>query len=241
MSLRRIFNYITEAIRWRKQDANACSVRELISSFPDWRRSLRPGANALEDANPWMTFTAIRWLDEMLNHEMRVFEYGCGGSTMFFQSRVREVVSVEHDEVWANRVREIIERKRFTNVKLLLIAPKEDAKALQYNPSDLDGYVSDDERYRSCSFRDYVTVIENYPAGHFDWIIVDGRARPSCIKHAAAHIKVGGHILLDNSERAYYDRATAELNGRNWRKRVFAGPLPYQDLFSETTVWKRVS
>ena len=241
MSLKRTFNYIAQAMYWRKRGASGCSVGELMSFYPRWRHSQRSGTNALDDAIPWMAFSAIRCLEGLLRPEMRVFEYGCGGSTMFFQSRVREVVSVEHDEAWANRVREMLERKRFTNVKLFLRTPKEDAKALQYNPSDPDGYVSDDERYHSCSFRDYVTAIENYPAGHFDLIIVDGRARPSCIKHAAMHIKVGGHILLDNSERSYYDRATTELNERNWRKRVFAGPLPYQGLFSETTVWERIS
>jgi predicted O-methyltransferase YrrM len=35
---------------------------------------------------------------------MSVFEYGCGASTLWWASRVRTVISVEHDATWARRI-----------------------------------------------------------------------------------------------------------------------------------------
>lgn len=53
---------------------------------------------------PWMPYACIDFLDDRLSKNMRVFEYGCGGSTEWFAERVDEVISVEHDNDWANRV-----------------------------------------------------------------------------------------------------------------------------------------
>jgi predicted O-methyltransferase YrrM len=33
-----------------------------------------------------------------------VFEYGCGSSTLWWSSKVREVVSVEHDKAWFRKI-----------------------------------------------------------------------------------------------------------------------------------------
>jgi hypothetical protein len=71
--------YLREALRWRRRLPGSCRVVELKASFSDWQRSLRPGANALTDASPWMTCGAIRFLQGTLRREMRVFEYGAGG------------------------------------------------------------------------------------------------------------------------------------------------------------------
>ncbi|MDP2056339.1 MAG: hypothetical protein Q8K35_01095, partial [Thiobacillus sp.] len=63
-----------------------------------WLHSLLPGHSPLYDEVPWITFRAIDWLDTYLKSDMSVFEYGAGGSTLYLAKRVRNVVSVEHDE-----------------------------------------------------------------------------------------------------------------------------------------------
>ena len=40
-----------------------------------------------------------------MNPNLRVFEYGCGFSTLWWSSRVRSVVSCENDEEWACSIR----------------------------------------------------------------------------------------------------------------------------------------
>jgi precorrin-6B methylase 2 len=53
---------------------------------------------------PWITYPAIEFLSKRLRPDMAVFEYGCGGSTLWWASRVRTVISVEHDAAWARKI-----------------------------------------------------------------------------------------------------------------------------------------
>lgn len=56
---------------------------------------------------PWITYPAIDFLKQRLRPEMTVFEYGCGWSTLWWASRVREVVSVEHDKEWHDKIKRL--------------------------------------------------------------------------------------------------------------------------------------
>ena len=53
---------------------------------------------------PWLTYPAIEFIKKRINKDLSVFEYGCGGSTLWWAPRVREVVSVEHDKKWYDKV-----------------------------------------------------------------------------------------------------------------------------------------
>lgn len=66
---------------------------------------------------PWITYPAIDFLNKRINKEMRVFEYGCGSSTLWWALRVKEVISVEHDEAWYKQMVQVIP----DNVKLFYI------------------------------------------------------------------------------------------------------------------------
>jgi hypothetical protein len=64
---------------------------------------------------PWLTFPAISFLEPRLRTELRVFEYGAGYSTLWWASRVKSVISCEHDELWIEEMR----RRVPSNVKLI--------------------------------------------------------------------------------------------------------------------------
>lgn len=49
---------------------------------------------------PWFTYPALAYLDQLDLSGFRVLEAGAGGSTFYWASRCREVVSVEHDPAW---------------------------------------------------------------------------------------------------------------------------------------------
>lgn len=50
---------------------------------------------------PWLPGDAVRFLDEYLNREMDVLEFGCGQSTIWISHRVNMIHSVETNETWA--------------------------------------------------------------------------------------------------------------------------------------------
>lgn len=53
---------------------------------------------------PWYTYCAIHFLEGRLQSGMRVFEYGCGNSTLWYAERVACVDSVDNDAEWAGKI-----------------------------------------------------------------------------------------------------------------------------------------
>jgi hypothetical protein len=200
--------------------------------FLVWQSSLSDGRTPLADKQPWITFSAIDWLESILSPGMRVFEYGSGGSSLFFSRRVSEVVSAEHDPGWFERVSRRMTEERRSNWKGLLIPPERAAGHGLIDPSDPFAYTSSDEEFCGLSFERYARSIHQYEDRYFDLVVVDGRARPSCILAAAPKAK--RWILVDNTEREYYLRSSLI---RSLGTLVhFPGPAPYIGGFIRTSV-----
>src|SRR4030095_1446538 len=53
---------------------------------------------------PWFSYGAIEFLENYLQNETRVFEFGSGGSTLFFAQRAQSVVAVEDNAHWCELV-----------------------------------------------------------------------------------------------------------------------------------------
>lgn len=180
--------------------------------LPTWLLSVA-GLQSLAPPVPWLPLNAIARLERVLERGWRVFEYGAGNSTAFWRRHGAEVVSLEHDESWYRAV--VAQMPSADRASCILHvpadAPAPGLAAGVFDPSDPDLYQSDDQAFRQRTFRAYVTAIDRYPSSHFDLILVDGRARPSCIKHALPHLKPGGLLVVDNIDREYYLRKTRAL------------------------------
>jgi hypothetical protein len=51
--------------------------------FPKWFSSFRPDRSFIGEAKPWIPCEATNWLEHYLTPNMKVFEYGSGGSTIW--------------------------------------------------------------------------------------------------------------------------------------------------------------
>ncbi len=163
---------------------------------------------------PWITYNATEWLKTYLKPDMLVFEYGSGSSTIFFSKLVNKVISVEHDERWYKKIKELLADKNILNVDYLLRVPNKTTRT-----------------------QEYVNSINNYPDKYFDFVLVDGLERTDSAINAVGKIKPGGYIMLDDSERKQYSHAVRFLN-RYHIKTEFFGKKPRQLLKGSTTVWK---
>lgn len=207
--------------------------------YSEWLRTQQREVSAFSEGVPWITFEARDFLVEnLLKPEWSVFEYGSGGSTVFLSKKVRQVISIEHDVDWFGRVAQALRQGRATNCELSLIPPEIGDAGGGEDPANPADYCSSREEYREYRFLKYAASIDSMPDQSFDLVIIDGRARPSCIQHAYRKVKVGGWLLLDNSERQHYQRAKGILSG--WEPNAFFGPGPYGRNFWETTVWRRL-
>jgi precorrin-6B methylase 2 len=155
------------------------------------------GKTPLDLEIPWFSYAAIDFLDDFLQPQMTVCEYGSGGSTIFFSRRVRSVFSIEDNPKWHDLVSQRLQQHSITNVTLKLC------------PFDF-------KNPKGFEQSDYLHAI---PEERFDVIVVDGseewtQVRPICFEKAEGHIKPGGIIVVDDSWRyptlRQRNRATAQ-------------------------------
>ncbi len=154
---------------------------------------------------PWMNYNAIDHIENHIKKGALVFEYGSGSSTRYWISMGCKVTSVEHDKEFYRAMHHVLADKcdyRLVEPELdPIINMKSHELAENYKSSDFDGY----------NFENYAKAIDVYPDNYFDLVVVDGRARPACIKHAVSKIRSGGILVLDNSDRDYYLKNTRYL------------------------------
>lgn len=61
--------------------------------------------NSKEEALPWYTYPAIEYLLQFDLRNKIVFEWGCGNSSLFFASRAKEVISLEDNKDWFDKIK----------------------------------------------------------------------------------------------------------------------------------------
>lgn len=227
-----------QALRVHDEARSSFSAIDMLCSFPTWYRSLASDRGPMADELPWLALAAIRYLGRRVRGQARVFEYGVGGSTLFFAKRAREVISVEHDPDWARKVAIALRSRGYTHCKVQVVAPVQQAGQAEADPADPDTYATSDPDLRACSFRDYAASIDPYPDRYFDWILIDGRARPACCRHALPKLARHGCLVWDNTERPTYAAMLHELS-TEFERLDFYGPVFGHLDFSQTTLLKR--
>jgi predicted O-methyltransferase YrrM len=133
-----------------------------------------------------MSYGVIDFLSEALHSDHAVFEFGSGGSTLFFARRVKRVVSVENDVVWHRMVTEAAKRRGITNLDC------------QFHPIDS----TKPETFAGLSY------FQALAAGEFDIVVVDGfcdyeNARNGMLRQiafdrAVSQVRPGGLIIVDD-------------------------------------------
>jgi hypothetical protein len=164
---------------------------------------------------------------------MKVFEYGAGSSTLFFSTSCHSVVSVEHSAEWVAILREHLADRSNVDLRLAEAEPIKDP--LPYSSTSFTSTFGGDLYYGK-SFEKYVRTIEQFPDRHFDLVLVDGRARTSCIRTALPKIVAGDYLLLDNSERPDYLEGKEFL--RNFPVTEIRGVAPRVNRHSGFSAWR---
>jgi len=154
---------------------------------------------------PWFSYAAIDFLEDYLTPAMTVFEYGSGGSTIFFARRAGSVVSVEDNPEWFNRVKTRITDLGIINVSL---------KLFPFNFKEPVGFESSDYLRALSSERPDVIVVD----GSEEWTQV----RPMCFRLAEGVIRSGGIIIVDDSWR--YPSLRENNRAKSVRRFQSAGP-----------------
>lgn len=210
MSLVRQLKGTLKAIKFSTQ---ACKV---LLSDQAYFASVRNGELRDRENNyvPWFTYPAIEALKNWDLSEKRVFEYGSGYSTLFWASRAKEVVSVEHNRGWHEKIAALAP----SNARVILA------------PIDRDDYDPSPELLEQ--FRAYAEAID----GRFHVIVIDGyarsRVRYQCARAALPHLDSNGLVILDNSD--WLPATALFLRQSNLIEVDLNGPVPGNS-YSQTT------
>jgi hypothetical protein len=168
--------------------------------------STKQSVDAQGNPLPWYTYGFIFFLKPRVKPHFEVFEYGCGNSTRWYGSRVKQITAVEHDFQWVNQ-----------------ISPQLPPNAEVLSRELGDGYIQ--------------AVSEKRTKYHI--IVVDGRKRVKCTAFAVDFLTDDGVIILDNSERSWYQPAKDQLHARGFKCIEFWGMLPIVAHESCSTVFYR--
>jgi hypothetical protein len=163
---------------------------------------------------PWTSQAAIRIFESILSKEMIGFEYGSGNSTLFFAKHLKHITSVEHNEVWYTIVKNKLKERNQTNVDYRLIPAVQANGSRIYDFYEKHNLTESDFTIQK-EYDNYFSFVIGYPDNHFDFIMVDGRARVECCLNAIPKLKPGGIFVLDNSDRERYTPVFTVL--KNWK------------------------
>jgi hypothetical protein len=179
----------------------------------------------LESRRPWWNYQATAYVERMLPARARVFEFGSGGSTLWFVDHGAEITTLEHSSDWAALVQQA--------------CPGLDLIAVESNSTGTVRSVG--EPSERPYFDAYLDVMSEQPDETFDLVAIDGRCRCEAGVISMPKIKPGGMLLLDDSQRLRYRPLHEHLSANGWAaehlvglKAGRAGWVPVQ-----TSVWAK--
>jgi hypothetical protein len=187
-----------------------------IASFPRWLRE--HSASPMVQRMPWWPFPVPAFVRGILPRGAGVFEFGAGGSTLWFEDLGAEVTAVEHDRQWF----ELIRSHTGSATRLLLREPSAHGSIASEAES---GY-----------FDAYVGAIDSVPPASLDLVTIDGRCRVEAGMRAIEKVRPGGWLLLDDSWRPRYRPLLEALDGFDCQR--FHGLRPGGGTPSTTSCWR---
>lgn len=182
----------------------------------------------LNPQSPWTSQASIKAFEKILNKNMLGFEYGSGFSTLFFSKYLKHLTSVEHNEAWFNIVKGKLKDQGINNVDYHFIPSSKEERNVDYTFYKDYQLTTNDFSIRK-EYHDYFSFVSTFANEHFDFIIVDGRARVECCLNAIPKLKSGGLFVLDNSDRDRYKPVFKVLE--SWKSITTTTGL------FDTTIW----
>lgn len=153
--------------------------------------------------SPWTSQASIKAFEKILNTDMIGLEYGSGFSTLFFSKHLKHLTSIEHNEEWFKIVKAKLNAEKINNVDYHFIPANKNGTN---NESTFykDYQLTEKDFTIRKEYHAYFSFVSTFPEEHFNFIIVDGRARVECCLNAIPKLKAGGLFVLDNSDRQRY-------------------------------------
>lgn len=218
-----------------------CSLWSALSYYHAWSKTINADYHPLNARKPWINYPATAFISSHLQSGQSVFEYGSGGSTIYFLDKGLSVTSIEHDSKWFDIISRAVGKHKHSAAWTGFIreASVKHRITNTCDWADPDAYVSSSRYHQDQDFRNYVQAIDAFEGKRFDLVMIDGRSRPSCVKHAVSKVRAGGFLMIDNTERSHYVTSRTLRYLRNFRLvHDCYGPTAGLMNFTRTSIWQ---
>lgn len=138
------------------------------------RNAFVRGREVFQLGIPWLTCGAIIAIEDIINKEMKVLEFGSGGSTIFWAANCKSVKSYETNDKWYNLVKTKTEGLK--NVELILKNRHGVSVGLSHEP---DNYYD-------------IVLVDSDPKR---------TKRLDLANNAISKLKIGGWMIVDNYQK----------------------------------------
>lgn len=146
------------------------------------------------EAKPVLTVAAAILL-KAITQRKSVFEFGSGGSTLWFSGFVRQLVSIEDDKAWYVAVKAALEEAEYTRVDLRFVLTK--------------------------ILPDAITGTGIYDVVFVDCLTQNERRRS--VIQGAKHVKSGGWLVADDYNFPLTHKAVEHLRASGWDVAIVSG------------------
>lgn len=147
-------------------------MKTIVSKMPIGEGFLF-GKDSTKIGYPWLTYGAVIALERLVNKDMKVLEFGSGGSTIFWSKHCKSVISFETDPVWYKKVKKLT---KDSNVDLILGDQEQILESVAKLPDN--------------SFD--MVLVDSAPSKNRRWLFANA---------AAKKLKMGGYLIADNYGR----------------------------------------
>ncbi len=168
---------------------------------------------------PWIAWPSIDFLHDYVRPTHRVFEWGGGGSTIFFLKKGCRLTTVESSEEWVGQLeQQIIQlggdaRSRW-DLRFVTVVDNQDPAIIEY--------------------------IRQVDVGApWDVVMVDGWSRMKCFHAAIDRVKPGGVLMLDNADQKQYAAVPGTMQGHGWIRHRFRGLGVARSWVTQTDAYER--
>lgn len=133
------------------------------------------GQKAATDMIPWMLPKAFSYLKLLARSYWKIYEWGSGGSTIWFSENCDSVVSLETNSLWLKNV-SVELRNRDLHKKCMMT------------------YITDRRSY-------YTDILNEPQNGTFNMIYIDSTygSKAICIRNAIKKLKYFGILMVNNA------------------------------------------
>ena len=133
---------------------------------------------------PWIHHDVIKFLQEKINTNTKILEFGSGNSTIFFSKLTKNIFSIEHNQEWFNKIKPQLDNEVTYILKPIDYISRPPINKTFYNCDTIEQLLG-----------------QSIPEEYFDIIIIDGIDRVNCAYGSINKLKKNGILVLDDSYR----------------------------------------